>query len=379
VDRPAADTVWTRVSLGPGPIAGNSHARLLGETILAGDSRKGHAPRVFRMPGRGETMSLLVEGKLRSDWLEEETEAGEFVRKDSQFRHWVTPDGSPGPSGEGGFPAEPGRYHLYVSLACPWAHRTLIFRVLKGLEGVITVSVVNPYMLEPGWSFHPYPGSTGDAVNGFEYLHQTYTLAVPDYTGIVTVPVLWDRQRRTIVNNESSEIIRMLNSAFDAFTDRREDYYPEALRGEIDAVNARIYETLNNGVYRAGFATGQAAYDRAFDELFGTMDWLEQRLGQRRYLVGERLTEADWRLFTTLVRFDAVYYSHFKCNRRRLVDYPNLWAYTRELYQLENVAGTVNLDHIKTHYYGSHAHLNPSGIVPRGPDLDFMVPHGRGG
>jgi glutathionyl-hydroquinone reductase len=323
-------------------------------------------------------MSLLIEGRLHSDWLEEETEAGEFVRRDSQFRHWVTPDGSPGPGGKGGFPAEPGRYHLYVSLACPWAHRTLIFRVLKGLEGVITVSVVNPYMLEPGWSFDPYPGSTEDAVNGFGYLHQTYTLAVPDYTGIVTVPVLWDRQRRTIVNNESSEIIRMLNSAFDAFTDRRQDYYPEALRDEVDAVNTRIYETLNNGVYRAGFATEQAAYDRAYEALFETLEWLEERLGQRRYLVDECLTEADWRLFTTLVRFDAVYYSHFKCNRRRLVDYPNLWAHTRELFQVEGVAATVNLDHIKTHYYGSHAHLNPGGIVPCGPELDFMLPHGRG-
>ena len=323
-------------------------------------------------------MSLMIDGRLQSHWLDEESEAGEFVRKDSQFRHWITPDGSPGPSGAGGFPAQAGRYHLYVSLACPWAHRTLIFRALKGLENLITVSVVSPYMLEPGWSFHPYPGSTEDHLHGFEYLHEAYTLADPEYTGIVTVPVLWDRERRTLVNNESAEIIRMFNSAFDALTDRREDYYPETLRGEIDAVNERVYETLNNGVYRAGFASEQAAYDRAYERLFETMDWLEERLQYQRYLVGDRPTEADWRLFTTLVRFDAVYYSHFKCNRRRLLDYPNLWAYTRELYQVPGVAQTLNLDHIKTHYFGSHEHLNPSGIIPRGPDLDFSAPHGRG-
>ncbi|AGA34906.1 Glutathione S-transferase, omega [Thioalkalivibrio nitratireducens DSM 14787] len=322
-------------------------------------------------------MSLLIRGKLQSDWLDEETEDGEFVRQDSQFRHWVTPDGSPGPGGEGGFPAEAGRYHLYVSLACPWAHRTLIFRVLKGLEALVSVSVVSPFMFEPGWSFHPYPGSTEDHVNGFEYLHQAYTLAEPEYTGIVTVPVLWDRKRQTIVNNESSEIIRMFNTAFDALTGRREDYYPPPLRAEIDAVNERVYETLNNGVYRAGFASEQAAYDRAYDRLFETMDWLEERLSGRRHLVGEHRTEADWRLFTTLVRFDAVYYGHFKCNRRRLIDYPNLWAYTRELYQVPGIADTVNLDQIKTHYYGSHRNLNPSGIVPRGPELDFTAPYGR--
>ncbi|MCG5512124.1 glutathione S-transferase family protein [Ectothiorhodospira shaposhnikovii] len=322
-------------------------------------------------------MSLLIKGQLRSDWLAEETEDGEFIRKDSLFRHWITPDGAPGPTGEGGFPAEPGRYHLYVSLACPWAHRTLIFRALKGLEDVIGVSVVNPFMLEQGWRFQPWPGATEDHVNGFEYLHQAYTLADPEYTGIVTVPTLWDRHRRTIVNNESSEIIRMFNSAFEAHTDQHVDFYPEALRGQIDAVNQRVYDTLNNGVYRAGFATEQAAYERAFDRLFETLDWLEARLSRQRYLVGDRITEADWRLFTTLVRFDAVYYSHFKCNRQRLVDYPNLWAYTRELYQVRGVAETVNMDHIKTHYYGSHEHLNPGGIIPRGPALDFMAPHGR--
>jgi len=316
-------------------------------------------------------MSLLINGKLQSDWLEDETEAGEFVRKDSQFRHWITPDGSPGPTGEGGFAAEPGRYHLYVSLACPWAHRTLIFRALKSLQDLITVSVVNPYMLEPGWSFHPYPGSTDDHINGFEYLHQVYTLADPKYSGIVTVPVLWDCERRTIVNNESSEIIRMLNSAFDALTDRHEDYYPSPLRAEIEAVNERVYEDVNNGVYRAGFATEQAAYERAYERLFETMDWLEARLSEQPYLVGGQLTEADWRLFTTLVRFDAVYYSHFKCNRQRLTDFPHLSVYMRRLLTVPGIVETVNLDHIKTHYFGSHKHLNPSGIIPRGPRLDW--------
>lgn len=318
-------------------------------------------------------MSLLIKGQLRSDWLAEETEDGEFVRQDSQFRHWITPDGAPGPSGEGGFAAEPGRYHLYVSLACPWAHRTLIFRILKGLEDLIDVSVVNPYMFDAGWSFDPHPGSTEDRVHGLEYLHQIYTRAQPEYTGIVTVPVLWDTTRETIVNNESAEIIRMFNSAFDALTARSEDYYPEPLRAEIDAVNDRVYETVNNGVYRAGFAATQAAYEQAFERLFATLDWLEARLGERRTLVGDQWTEADWRLFTTLVRFDAVYYSHFKCNRRRLMDYPRLWAYTRALFQSPGIAGTVDLGQIKTHYYGSHKNLNPSGIIPCGPELDWTV------
>jgi glutathionyl-hydroquinone reductase len=323
-------------------------------------------------------MSLMIKGELRDDWLESETEKGEFVRKASRFRNWVTADGAPGPTGERGFPAEPGRYHLYVSWACPWAHRTLIFRRLKGLEDLISVSVVNPYMHEPGWTFEPHPGSTPDHVNGARYLHEIYTLADPQYTGVVTVPVLWDKQRRTIVNNESAEIIRMFNSAFDAFTDCGRDYYPAHLRAEIDAVNERVYKTLNNGVYRAGFATSQRAYDRAFDALFDTLDWLEARLGRQRYLAGDQITEADWRLFTTLVRFDAVYHGHFKCNRRRLIDYPNLWGFTRELYQVDGIADTVHLEQIKTHYYGSHRQLNPGGIIPRGPELDFGTPHGRG-
>jgi glutathionyl-hydroquinone reductase len=322
-------------------------------------------------------MSLMINGELREDWLESETKRGEFVRKESLFRNWVTADGAPGPTGEGGVAAEPGRYHLYVSWACPWAHRTLIFRKLKGLEDLISVSVVNPYMHEPGWTFEPHPGSTPDHVNGARHLHEIYTLADPEYTGIVTVPVLWDKRRKTIVNNESAEIIRMFNSAFDAFTKCRTDYYPAHLRAEIDAVNERVYETLNNGVYRAGFATSQRAYDRAFDALFDTLDWLEARLGRQRYLAGGQITEADWRLFTTLVRFDAVYHGHFKCNRRRLIDYPNLWGFTRELYQMDGIADTVHLEQIKTHYYGSHRQLNPGGIIPRGPELDFGAPHGR--
>jgi putative glutathione S-transferase len=322
-------------------------------------------------------MSLMINGELRDDWLEAET--GEFVRKESQFRSWVTADGRPGPTGEGGFVAEPGRYHLYVSYACPWAHRTLIFRKLKGLEEVVSVDVVHPFMGDAGWAFGEYPGSTPDTVSHFRFLHQVYTRAKPDYTGIVTVPVLWDKKRETIVNNESSEIIRMLNGAFDAYGDETVDFYPAPLRSEIDRINASTYEHVNNGVYRAGFAATQAAYERAYDRLFETLDRLEGRLSRDRYLVGRTLTEADWRLFTTLVRFDAVYYSHFKCNARRLVDYPNLWAYTRELYQVPGIADTVNMDHIKHHYYASHRSINPSGIIPKGPLIDFRVPHGRGG
>lgn len=322
-------------------------------------------------------MSLLIKGELRPGWLDEETEGGEFIRQDSQFRSWITADGAAGPSGDSGFKAEAGRYHLYVCLACPWAHRTLIFRRLKGLDDLISVSVVNPFMLEQGWSFHAYPGSTEDHVNSFEYLHQAYTLAQPDYTGIITVPVLWDKKMQTIVNNESSEIIRMFNSAFDDLTGNQQDYYPLALREEIDRINERVYESVNNGVYRSGFATTQEAYERAFDALFASLDWLENLLSKRRYLAGEVITEADWRLFTTLVRFDAVYFGHFKCNQRRIVDFPNLWAYTRELYQVPGIAETVNMQQIKTHYYASHDSINPTGIVPKGPLIDFHAPHGR--
>ena len=303
--------------------------------------------------------------------------SGEFIRSKSSFRNWVTKDGSAGPSGKGGFAAEPGRYHLYVSYACPWAHRTMIFRALKGLENVISISVVHPLMPAESWVFGEYPGATEDHINHAKYLYENYLLADPDFKGLVTVPVLWDKKQQTIVNNESSEIIRMLNSAFDDFGNSDLDFYPEALREEIDKINDIVYHNVNNGVYRAGFATTQKAYEAAFDQLFSTMDMLEKKLSNQRYLVGEQITEADWRLFTTLVRFDAVYYSHFKTNRNRLIDYPNLWGYTRELYQVPGVADTVNMDHIKRHYYGSHHTINPTGIIPKGPEIDFMLPHGR--
>ncbi|MCG6859790.1 MAG: glutathione S-transferase family protein [Chromatiaceae bacterium] len=304
--------------------------------------------------------------------------AGDFIRSESSFRNWVTVDGRPGPSGEGGFQAAPGRYHLYVSYACPWAHRTLIFRKLKGLEQVLSVSVVHPLMPAESWVFGDYPGATPDQVHGFGKLHQLYEHSAPGFDGLVTVPVLYDKQRQVIVNNESSEIIRMLNVAFDDWGRKDVDFYPEPLRIEIDAINEVVYENVNNGVYRAGFASTQAAYEAAYDRLFDTLDDLERRLSAQRYLVGDSLTEADWRLFTTLVRFDAVYHGHFKCNRRRLVDYPNLWAHTRALYQVPGVSETVNMDHIKLHYYGSHRGVNPTGIIPKGPDLDFRAPHGRG-
>ncbi len=306
------------------------------------------------------------------------TDDGEFNRSVSGFRNWVTKDGHAGPSGEDGFAAEPDRYHLYVSYACPWAHRSLIFRVLKGLQDVISVSVVHPLMPEESWVFGEYPGATKDHVNQASYLYENYLIADPRFNGVVTVPVLWDKKRRTIVNNESSEIIRMLNSAFDEFGNADIDFYPEALRDEIDAINQPVYDNLNNGVYRCGFATTQEAYNRAYKRLFTTLDELETRLSKQRYLVENQVTEADWRLFPTLVRFDSVYYSHFKTNKKRVVDYPNLWAYTRELYQVAGVAETVNMDHIKTHYYGSHRSINPTGIVPVGPEIDFTRPHGRG-
>lgn len=327
-------------------------------------------------------MSLMIEGVLRDDWLTTERKDGEFIRQDSRFRHWVTADGSAGPSGEGGFKAEPGRYHLYISYACPWAHRTLIFRKLKGLEDVISLSVVHPDMGDAGWQFasaggEPFLGVDDDTVNGFDYLHQAYTLAQADYTGIVTVPVLWDKQRQTIVNNESSEIIRMLNSAFDGCGASGPDYYPEALRGAIDEVNAFVYDNINDGVYRTGFAASQAAYERAFQRLFDALEEVERRLAGQRYLVGTQITEADWRLFTTLVRFDAVYVGHFKCNRRRIADYPNLSGYLRELYQQPGIAETVNFPHIKRHYYYSHTSINPTRIVPLGPELALDASHGR--
>ena len=323
-------------------------------------------------------MGLLVDGVWKDQWYDTSATGGRFVRKDSQFRNWVTPDGAAGPTGRGGFAAEPGRYHLYVSLACPWAHRTLIVRKLKKLEDAISVSVVHHFMGREGWTFLQEDGATGDTLHGSEFLHQVYTRADPGYSGRVTVPVLWDTKENTIVSNESSEIIRMLNSAFDGFGDASLDLYPQALRGAIDEINAIVYPSINNGVYRAGFAGTQDAYDEAVSELFGALDMVEDRLSRTRYLTGDRITEADWRLFTTLVRFDPVYVGHFKCNIRRIADYPNLSNYTRELYQVPGVAGTVNLLHIKRHYYGSHDTINPTRIVPAGPDIDYAAPHDRG-
>jgi glutathionyl-hydroquinone reductase len=321
-------------------------------------------------------MGLFVDGAWRDVDMRVQDD-GRFVRKPTVFHNYVTADGSPGPTGKGGFPAEAGRYHLYVSLACPWAHRTLIFRKLKKLENVISVSVTVALFGKKGWEFGTEPGATLDTVNHKSAVADIYVLSDPNYSGRASVPVLWDKKQRVIVNNESSEIIRMLNSAFDAFTDVRTDFYPAELRGEIDRINGIVYETVNNGVYRSGFSVTQAAYEEAAREVFATLDQLEQRLSRQRYLVGTQLTEADWRLFTTLVRFDAVYYSHFKCNLRRIIDYPNLSNYLRDLYQVPAVADTVSLDHIKRHYYGSHRNVNPTGIVPIGPLLDFTRPHDR--
>jgi len=322
-------------------------------------------------------MGLLVDGYWTDRWYDTSASSGRFQRPESAFRNWVTPDGTPGPTGDGGFKAEPGRYHLYVSLACPWAHRTLIFRALKGLETAISLSVVHWFMGEHGWTFEEGPGVISDPVAGADRLYEVYIRSNPTYTGRVTVPVLWDKERDVIVSNESSEIIRMMNSAFDPVGASPGDFYPVELREQIDALNARIYTTVNNGVYKAGFATTQDAYEEAVRRLFATLDWLEDRLATNRYLFGDRLTEADWRLFTTLVRFDAVYVGHFKCNLRRIVDYPNLWDYIRELYQYTGIAPTIDFTHIKRHYYRSHASINPTRIVPVGPELDFLAPHGR--
>lgn len=324
-------------------------------------------------------MGLLVDGKWQDKWYDTKTSGGKFERSEAQFRNWVTADGSAGPSGEGDFKAESGRYHLYVSYACPWAHRALIFRQLKGLEDHIGISVVHPEMLGEGWTFDAdFPGATGDTLFGLPFARDIYTRADPKFTGRVTVPILWDKKRETIVSNESAEIIRMFNSAFDEITGNSDDYYPTELHDRIEKVNARIYDTLNNGVYKAGFATTQEAYDAAVHPLFDTLDWIEDILSQNRYLAGDKMTEADWRLFTTLVRFDKVYHLHFKCNRKRIIDYPNLWAYTRELFQVSGVAETVNFDHIVRHYHYSHDTINPNRIIPINPVLDFDAPHGRG-
>ena len=322
-------------------------------------------------------MGMLVDGKWHDVWYPTDESKGRFVRSAAQFRNWVTEDGAAGPTGRAGFKAEAGRYHLYVSHACPWANRTLIFRKLKGLEEMISLSVVHWHMGEIGWTFEEGEGVIADPIINAKHLSELYLEANEIYSGRVTVPVLWDKKTNTIVSNESSEIIRMLNSAFDNAGAKAGDYYPEALREEIDAINARVYDTVNNGVYKCGFATTQESYEEALMPLFETLDWLEQRLSLQRYLLGNEITEADWRLFTTLIRFDSVYVGHFKTNLKRLIDYPNLWAYTRDLYQQPGIADTVNMHHIKHHYYGSHTSVNPTGIVPLGPEIDFNKPHNR--
>lgn len=323
-------------------------------------------------------MGLLIDGVWRDQWYDTEGNKGHFKRETSSFRSWVTADGSAGPEGKDGFKAEPNRYHLYVSYACPWAHRALIFRALKGLEEMIDISVVNWFMGEDGWSFEPGTGVVPDPINQVDFMREVYTKADSSYTGRVTVPVLWDKRTHTVVSNESSEIIRMFNSAFDGVGATPGDYYPEGLRDRIDEINDRVYHTVNNGVYKAGFATTQEAYEEAVVPLFESLNWIEGILADNRYLVGDRLTEADWRLFTTLIRFDPVYNGHFKCNIRRIIDYPNLWGYTRELYQIPKIADTVHFDHIKGHYYQSHDRVNPTRIVPVGPEIDFNQPHSRG-
>ncbi|HFI0678926.1 TPA: glutathione S-transferase family protein [Streptococcus suis] len=317
-------------------------------------------------------MGLLVEGKWVDQWYDTKSTGGNFVRTVTQFRNWITPDGQAGPTGHGGFKAESGRYHLYISLACPWASRTLIMRKLKGLEDHISLSIVHPLMLENGWTFSDGPGVIKDLFNS-DYLYQVYLKADPNYTGRVTVPVLWDKQTNTIVNNESAEIMRMFNTAFNNITGNYDDYYPEHLQSEIDAMNDFVYPNINNGVYKAGFSTNQAVYEKEVTKLFAALDKLEEQLANQQFLVGNQLTEADIRLFTTLVRFDAVYFGHFKCNIKALVDYPNLWDYTKRLYNHAGIAKTVDFDHIKQHYYGSHKTINPTGIVPVGPDLDWKL------
>ena len=316
-------------------------------------------------------MGLLVDGKWQDKWYDTSKNGGKFERQASKFRDNVSNDE------DAKYPVESGRYHLYVSLACPWAHRALIFRKLKGLKEHIDVSVVHPEMLDNGWEFKEYPGSTGDKLYGFDYAHQIYTKAKPEITTRVTVPILWDKQTETIVNNESAEIIRIFNSGFNALTSNDDDYYPEALRQEIDDINEMVYHDINNGVYKAGFATTQKAYEEAVNALFHALDIVDERLSKQRYLVGSNITEADWRLFTTLIRFDAVYHGHFKCNKKQIADYPNIYGYMKELYQVPGVAETVNFDHIKRHYYFSHTMINPTQIIPVGPEQDLMSAHGR--
>ena len=323
-------------------------------------------------------MGLLIDGEWRDKWYDTESTGGKFERSTSKFRNWVTADGSAGPSGKSGFQAQSGRYHLYVSYACPWAHRALIFRALKDLTDHISVSVVHPDMMEDGWTFATdFEGATGDTLFGSDFLRDIYIKADPNFTGRVTVPVLWDKAQNTIVSNESAEIIRMFNNTFNEITGNTDDYWPTDLREQIADINERVYETVNNGVYKAGFATSQDAYDDAVHPLFDSLAWLESILENNRFLAGDKLTEADWRLFTTLARFDLVYHTHFKCNHKRLTDYPNLWAYTRQLYQHADIAETVHFDHIVRHYHFSQTTVNPHQIIPINPTVDFTAPHGR--
>ena len=324
-------------------------------------------------------MGQLVEGVWHDVWYDTKTSGGKFVRSNAKFRNWITADGSAGPTGDSGFAAESGRYHLYISNACPWAHRTMVFRALKNLEEHISVSVVHPDMLSDGWTFEKDDnGANGDALFDLPFVRDIYIRADPQISGRVTVPILWDKKTGTIVSNESSEIIRMFNSAFDAITGNTLDLWPTEMRDAIEVVNSRVYDTVNNGVYKAGFATTQSAYDDAIGPLFESLNWLEGLLGQNRYLLGDTISEADWRLWTTLIRFDPVYHLHFKCNRKRIVDYPNIWAFTRELYQWPGVAATVNMEHIVRHYHYSHETINPNRIIPTNPVLDYNAPHGRG-
>ena len=315
-------------------------------------------------------MGLLVDGKWQDKWYDTDKSGGKFERQASKFRHRIG-------DSDGKFAPESGRYHLYVSLACPWAHRTLIFRKLKKLESHIDVSVVHPEMLDNGWEFGDYPGATGDTLFNFEFAHQLYTKVDPDITTRVTVPILWDKKLNTIVNNESADIIRILNSDFNALTGNDDDYYPELLRSDIDEINELVYHSINNGVYKSGLATTQEAYEEAVNALFNALEEVETRLSSSRYLVGDTLTEADWRLFTTLIRFDPVYHGHFKCNKKQISDYPNTFGYMKELYQVPGVAETVNFDHIKRHYYFSHTMINPTQVIPVGPSQDLMSAHGR--
>jgi len=325
-------------------------------------------------------MGQLIDGKWHDVWYDTKSNGGAFKRDTAKFRNWITADGLAGPTGNAGFRAESGRYHLYVSYACPWAHRALVFRAIKGLENHISISAVHPDMLGDGWTFDTDDnGATGDDLYGLPFARDLYIKANPNVSGRVTVPILWDKQRETIVSNESSEIIRMFNSAFDGITGNTDDYWPEHRRDDIEEVNARVYDTVNNGVYKSGFATTQEAYDAAVGPLFNSLDWLEDRLAQGRYLMGDHMTEADWRLWTTLIRFDMVYHQHFKCNRKRILDYPNLMGFTRELYQVAGVARTVNMHHIVRHYHYSHDSINPNRIIPINPQIDFDAPHQRDG